>query len=602
MKRGKKITDLVDDMVDGVNLCALLEIISEEKMPGKINAVTKIQLQKVENLNMALKFIDNHGVKLVNIGSTELVEGNKHSKLWLGLIWSVILRFAIAGLSEEGLSAKEGLLLWCQRKTKGYEAVDIKDFTGSWQNGLAFLALIHRHRPDLVGDWTPNPNDARGNLEKAFSLAEEHCDIPRLIDIDDIVNMPKPDERSIMTQVAAYYKAFSSLDNVETAGRRVNKFAEFEKQIYDLTSEYERRTTALNAALNGKTEELESATVGENYNEVKSNIGDFRQYKRVQKRQWIAEQNDLAALFTTIQAKLKSMNRSPYVPPAGLHVDDVTNNVESLTSAERARRSALSAQLRAILEALKKAFAEPANAFAQQLEQLRASLAKLEGELEDQLATAQGNQQTLQGLGDQLSSLEASEQACNDANIEDNEHTEYTADDLSFEYEQLKTAYSKAITTIQSQIAARQSTGVSAEQYAEFKKSYDHYDQDGDGVLTRLELKSALTGLGVISVDFEGGDKRFEGIWAELSKGGNHCTFEAFAEFMTKITSDAVSPEQLKDAFSLVAGSKDFVTAADLQRAQLDADLIAYLKEKMPAYPGVADGYDYKAYLANAFN
>lgn len=50
-----------------------------------------------------------------------------------------------------------------------------------------------------------------------------------------------------------------------------------------------------------------------------------------------------------IQAKLQLMKRLPYVPPAGLSVQDVEANFEILSAAERTRRSALNQKLRAIL-------------------------------------------------------------------------------------------------------------------------------------------------------------------------------------------------------------------------------------------------------------
>lgn len=55
----------------------------------------------------------------------------------LGMIWSLVLRFSIADINEEGSHAKEGLLLWCQRKTQSYDEVDVQNFHRSFQDGLA---------------------------------------------------------------------------------------------------------------------------------------------------------------------------------------------------------------------------------------------------------------------------------------------------------------------------------------------------------------------------------------------------------------------------------------------------------------------------------
>jgi hypothetical protein len=146
-----------------------------------------MRVQKAENVNKALEFITSRGVKLTNIGPEgmhhltwrvselinpssnllpDIIDGN--TKLILGMIWTLILRFTIADISEEGLSAKEGLLLWCQRKTAPYKEVDVQDFSLSWSDGLALwvisghfsertlqtpesrCALIHCHRPELL--------------------------------------------------------------------------------------------------------------------------------------------------------------------------------------------------------------------------------------------------------------------------------------------------------------------------------------------------------------------------------------------------------------------------------------------------------------------
>ena len=69
-----------------------------------------------------------------SIGAEDIVDGNP--TLILGLIWTIILRFQIQEIeieledkSKEKRSAKEALLLWCQRRTAGYASLETRVFT-----------------------------------------------------------------------------------------------------------------------------------------------------------------------------------------------------------------------------------------------------------------------------------------------------------------------------------------------------------------------------------------------------------------------------------------------------------------------------------------
>lgn len=60
--------------------------------------------------------------------------------------------------------------------------IEIKDFGKSWRDGVAFTAMVHTIRPDLVDVEQAKKQSARLNLETAFSSAETHLGIPRLLD------------------------------------------------------------------------------------------------------------------------------------------------------------------------------------------------------------------------------------------------------------------------------------------------------------------------------------------------------------------------------------------------------------------------------------
>uniref|UniRef100_A0A914XJU8 Alpha-actinin, sarcomeric n=1 Tax=Plectus sambesii TaxID=2011161 RepID=A0A914XJU8_9BILA len=163
----------------------------------------------------------------------------------LGLIWTIILRFAIQDITIEELSARDGLLLWCQRKTAPYNNVNVQNFHTSWKDGLAFCALIHRHRPDLLDYDKLNKGDPIHNLNLAFDVAEKHLDIPRMLDAEDLVNTAMPDEKAIMTYVSSYYHCFSGMQKAETAANRICRVLKVNQDNEQLMEEYERLASDL---------------------------------------------------------------------------------------------------------------------------------------------------------------------------------------------------------------------------------------------------------------------------------------------------------------------------------------------------------------------
>lgn len=184
----------------------------------------KTRFHRIANVNKALDFIRRRGVKLVSLGAEAIVDGNQ--KMILGLIWTLILRFAIQNINVGGNSARDGLLLWCQRKTEPYNNVNVQNFSSSWRDGLAFCALIHRHRPELIDYERLRPDDPVNNLNLAFDVAERHLDIPPMLDANgiflfaflvvgfnaylDIIYPSWPDEVSTITYLSSFYHAFEN--------------------------------------------------------------------------------------------------------------------------------------------------------------------------------------------------------------------------------------------------------------------------------------------------------------------------------------------------------------------------------------------------------
>ncbi|XP_042560518.1 alpha-actinin-4 isoform X1 [Clupea harengus] len=330
-KAGTQIDNIEEDFRDGLKLMLLLEVISGERLPKPERG--KMRVHKINNVNKALDFIASKGVKLVSIGAEEIVDGN--AKMTLGMIWTIILRFAIQDISVEETSAKEGLLLWCQRKTAPYKNVNVNNFHISWKDGLAFNALIHRHRPELIDYDKLRKDDPVHNLNNAFEVAEKYLDIPKMLDAEDIVNTARPDEKAIMTYVSSFYHAFSGAQKAETAANRICKVLAVNQENEHLMEDYEKLASDLLEWIRRTIPWLENRAPEKTMTEMQQKLEDFRDYRRTHKPPKVQEKCQLEINFNTLQTKLRLSNRPAFMPSEGRMVSDINGSWHKLEGAEK---------------------------------------------------------------------------------------------------------------------------------------------------------------------------------------------------------------------------------------------------------------------------
>ena len=214
------------------------------------------------------------------------------------------------------------------------------------------------------------------------------------------------------------------VDRVETAGRRVERFAEVSLSVWEMRHSYEDRmksviplpissycaTQVLIYQLLKNMEQVraqwDTTSFDGTYSDAKHQSEQFNNYKRSQKRNYVAEKTDLEYLLGNIQTKVKTYGLRAYTPPQGLLLTDLDAAWRTLGKAEAQRSKAINAKIGGsvlsslgihsetsfrclgkvlmfrIKEGLRRSFAEKANEFSLLLDTISLSITKFEGALE----------------------------------------------------------------------------------------------------------------------------------------------------------------------------------------------------------------------------
>uniref|UniRef100_A0A8C4NE86 Calponin-homology (CH) domain-containing protein n=1 Tax=Eptatretus burgeri TaxID=7764 RepID=A0A8C4NE86_EPTBU len=255
-------------------------------------------VHKMQNVKIALDFLKDRKIKLVNIRNDEITDGNP--KLTLGLIWTIILHFQVSdiqvGEQHRSLTGKDRLLLWVRQVVEGYPGLRCDNFTSSWRDGKLFNGIIHKYRPDVIDMHKVYNQSNQENLQQAFVLAEKNFGVARLLDPED-VDVQTPDEKSVMTYVSSLYDA---LPKVQEGPDTVTIY-EVDKRWH----EYQTMVTILLNWIQGEVDKLEKANTKMSFEVAKAMQIWLVQLKEKEMPPKEAEKNKISMLYKALLVWIK---------------------------------------------------------------------------------------------------------------------------------------------------------------------------------------------------------------------------------------------------------------------------------------------------------
>ncbi|XP_037777486.1 filamin-A-like [Penaeus monodon] len=218
---GLKVDNLSEDLRDGLALVTLVEVLQKRRL-RKVKRVMN-QHQALENVTTALNAIAEDGIKLVNIGNVDIVNGNL--KLILGLIWSLIMHYQIG---QSKFPPKKLMLTWLRAVLPDCR---IQNFTSDWNSGVYLSALLDYCKPGLFTTWKNlNPRNSIPNCKQAMEIAKAEFNIPMILE-PEILASPYLDELSGMTYLSYFmkeggpgYKATLDWVRQQLPNRKINNF------------------------------------------------------------------------------------------------------------------------------------------------------------------------------------------------------------------------------------------------------------------------------------------------------------------------------------------------------------------------------------------
>ncbi len=161
---------------------------------------------------------------------------------------------------------------WARRSTEKYPGVHINDLTLSFRDGLAFSAIVHRNRPELIEWKTIKELKSRERLENVFNVLEKEYNVTKLLEPED-VDTHIPDEKSMITYLSYIYNVFPNPPKIHPL---------FDIELQKQAQDYKIEAEKLLLWCREKTSLLQERTVDKSLPELRSLLNNLYELRNVQ--------------------------------------------------------------------------------------------------------------------------------------------------------------------------------------------------------------------------------------------------------------------------------------------------------------------------------
>jgi len=171
--------------------------------------------------------------------------------------------------------------------------------------------------------------------------------IARLLDVEDLTDVARPDERSVMTYVSEFFHKFASQDQKEVAARRIQKFVLFTQNITRREHEYEKGANDLVHWIDNHVARLNdhSFAAADSAEAARTLFEEFKDFSNNAKTEKSRAKLDLESDYAEIQTTLQKNNRHLFTPNAELTPESIDHHWNKLADAERHYGAALRAHV-----------------------------------------------------------------------------------------------------------------------------------------------------------------------------------------------------------------------------------------------------------------